>query len=279
MTTFAINQMSTLRWELDQDVHEYVKHGFSGIGLYRPKVDDFGAERTAELLSEYSLHATSLSWAGIFMGSDGGTTDLAIRDGISAIRQAATIGADTVIVLAGGLNGHIMPHAIRTLRCALEDMSVYAEESGVTLALEPVHPGCGDEWSFIRNLEAALNVVDAVKKDVVGLALDTFHVGMDSEILDWIPDVVSRLNVVQLGDTRSSPMGEMNRCLLGHGCVPNIEILQALNRYGYAGPVEVELIGEDVEMVSYDDILKSTSDFFQRNFATASNRNDFGEQA
>ena len=71
MNTLAISQLSTLRWAFEEDVHAYAGRGFDGIGIYRPKLEDFGIERAVDLLAESELEVTSLSWAGGFTGSDG----------------------------------------------------------------------------------------------------------------------------------------------------------------------------------------------------------------
>ena len=73
--------------------------------------------------------------------------------------------------------------------------------------------------------------------------------------------MIPYLHLVQLGDARHSPLGEMNRCLLGDGCVPLTTILGTLRDYHYQGPFEVELIGEDVETLSYDELLDHARDF------------------
>lgn len=261
MNTLAISQLSTLRWAFDDDVHAYAARGFKGIGVYRPKLEDFGVERAVDLLAESELSVTSLSWAGGFTGSDGRAFEDAVVDAVSAVHDAATLRAETLIVLAGGRNNHIRNHAKRTLCDALKEIAEVAEEFGVRLSIEPIHPGCGNEWSFVNDLQSTLDIIEAVNSPQLGLVLDTYHVGMDEEVVRWLPDVIPYLHLVQLGDARHSPLGEMNRCLLGDGCVPLTTILGTLRDYHYQGPFEVELIGEDVETLSYDELLDHARDF------------------
>lgn len=264
MNTLAISQLSTLRWSFEEDAEAYAARGFTGIGVYRPKLEDFGLDRTIELLAESSLSVTSLSWAGGFTGSDGRAFEDAVTDALAAVRDAANLQAETLIVLAGGRNNHIRNHARRTLCEALKEIVASAEEFGVRLSLEPIHPGCGDEWSFVNDLRSTLDIIETVASPQLGLVLDTYHVGMDEEVVRWLPDVVPHLHLVQLGDAKSSPLGEMNRCLLGDGCVPLQTILQTLVDQRYQGPFEVELIGEDVETLSYDELLDHTRSFIDR---------------
>ncbi|TWU40357.1 Inosose isomerase [Novipirellula aureliae] len=260
----AINQLSTLRWSFAEDAHAYASRGFTGIGIYRPKLEDFGLDRTIELLAETALAVTSLSWVGGFTGSDGRGFSDAVADAINAVRDAANLQAGTLVVLAGGQNNHIRNHARRTLCDALREIVEVAEEFGVRLSLEPIHPGCGDEWSFVNDLQSTLDIIETVDSPSLGLVLDTYHVGMDEEVVRWLPDVVPHLHLVQLGDARHSPLGEMNRCLLGDGCVPIRTILDTLREQEYDGPYEIELIGEDVESLSYESILDHAKLFMDR---------------
>ncbi len=266
MNTLSVSQLSTLRWDLETEVQAYAQRGFSGIGLYRPKLEDYGTERAIELLAEHSMSVTSLSWVGGFTGSDGRTFEDAVSDAVQAVLQAAELQADTLIVLAGGKNNHIKTHLRRTLCQALERVAAVASEHGIQLAIEPFHPGCGEEWSFLHDLQATLDIIERVDNPSLGLVLDTYHVGMDVEAQRWLPHVAKHIHLVQLGDGRHCPCGEMNRCLLGDGCVPLRELMELLHAQGYRGAWEVELIGEDVEAIAYDQLLDHTKDYLDQTF-------------
>ncbi len=272
MNTVSINQLSTLRWSFEQDAQAYRARGFNGIGIYRPKLEDFGIDRAIDLLAECELSVTSLSWVGGFTGSDGRAFEEAVQDAILAVRDAANLQAETLVVLAGGRNNHIRNHARRTLCDALIEISAVAEDFGVRLSIEPIHPGCGDEWSFVNDLRSTLDIIDVVASPQLGIVLDTYHLGMDEEVVRWLPEIIPHLHLVQLGDARHSPLGEMNRCLLGHGSVPLHTILGTLSDHDYQGPLEVELIGEDVETISYDQLLDHTRDFIDRTLGPVGKR-------
>lgn len=257
MNTVSINQLTTLRWSFAEDAQGYARRGFQGIGIYRPKLEDFGIDRAVELLEESDLSVTSLSWAGGFTGSDGRSIDEAVADGMAAVQEAAALGAETLILIAGGRNNHIRTHARRTVCDAVRRLAIIAEEFGVRLSLEPIHRGCGSEWSFVNDLRSTLDIIEMVASPQLGLVLDTYHL-MDDQIDEWLVDIAPHLDLVQLGDARHAPLGEMNRCLLGTGEVPLRPLVSRLRECGYDGPWEVELIGEDVEALSYDDLLDHT---------------------
>ncbi len=263
----SISQLTTLRWSIEEDVVAYRKHGFSAIGLWRPKLDELSIEETSVLLSSHGMKVSSLSWAGGFTGSDGRAHDEAVEDAIEAVRMASALNAETLIVLAGGHNNHIRGHAIRLLKYALEAIHEAASETAVAVAIEPIHPGCGDEWSFLGDLKLTMEVLDSVPRADIGLVLDAYHLAInanDAADLRWLESISSDIRLVQLGDARHTPLGEQNRCLLGDGRLPLEELIALLEQSGYDGYYEVELLGEDVEPMPYDEVLLHTRHYFER---------------
>lgn len=257
----SISQLTTLRWSIEEDVAAYRDFGFGAIGLWRPKLDDLGVEKADELLNSYDMKVSSLSWAGGFTGSDGRGHNDAIIDGIEALRAADRLGAETLIVLAGGYNNHIQGHAMRLLLQGLEALAHEAESTNVRVALEPIHPGCGDEWSFIGDLQATLEVINKLPFSDIGLVLDAYHLAVnatDSQDLGPLNEILPLVRLVQLGDARHTPLGEQNRCLLGEGRVPLQPLIHQLCDAGYDGYFEVELLGQDVEPLPYEQVLDHT---------------------
>ena len=264
MVKLAINELTTYRWSFEEDVLAAIHHGFSGIGLWRPKLNEFGIDKACELLTEHELAVSSVSWAGGFTGSDGRSYRDSMVDALDAIDTASHLDADTVILLTGGRNNHTKNHARRMILGALEELSEAADAVGVTLAIEPVHPGCGDEWSIMSDVRPTLDLIGSLTRDNVGLVLDTYHLGFDPTILQWLPDVIKHIRIVQLGDGKHLPLGEQNRCLLGEGCVPIPEIVRSLRDAGYDGYFEAEVIGEEVEHLEYDHVLAHTQSYVRQ---------------
>ena len=95
-----------------------------------------------------------------------------------------------------------------------------AEELGVVMAIEPMHPGCAGQCTFLNSLDDALSVLAAVDSPFVKMVLDTYHLGQSGDLVARIPEIVSRIALVQLGDAKLPPNGEQNRCRLGAGTIP-----------------------------------------------------------
>lgn len=258
MVKLAINEVTTYRWTLEEDVLAVANHGYSGIGLWRPKLTEYGIDKAYELLREHNLEASSVSWAGGFTGSDGRSYHDSLCDALDAVQAAAQVGAKHVILLSGGRNNHTKNHARRMILSAIEELSEAADAVGVSLAVEPMHPGCGSEWTIVNDVRQTLDVIGSLSRNNVGLVLDTYHLGFDPEILTLLPDIIRHIKIVQIGDGKHLPLGEQNRCLLGEGRVPLREIVEQLLAGGYDGYLEAEVLGEEVEHLPYDHVLAHT---------------------
>lgn len=251
----AVSELSTYRWTFEEDVLHYHQAGFQAIGIWQPKLSDYGEEKGVELLGEYDLEISSLQWIGGFTGSDGRSYKESIFDALDTIQLAADIGAKTVVVIAGGRGGHTTNHANRILRNALKLLAEAAQAVGVHLAVEPMHIGCGNQWSFLNTVPQCLDIIAAIDNPNLGLVFDSYHLAQDLNAMPWLESIIPFVRLVQLGDAKNAPMGEQNRCLLGHGCVPLSTIVSLFQAGGYEGYYEIEIVGREVEHLRYEQIL------------------------
>ncbi len=263
MMRFSVNEISTYRWSFEEDVAACKRHGFDGIGLWRPKVNEFGIEKAAELLHEEGLKVSSLSYAGGFTGSDGRSLRECMCDAMDAIEAAATLKAGCLVVIAGGRNNHAKNHIQKVLVNALEDLCEAALAVGVQLAFEPMHVGCAHDWTFVTDLRKTLDLIGEVGSTQLGINFDTYHLGHERSVIEWLPQIIKHIRLVQIGDGRHQPLGEQTRCLPGTGRVPNREIIRTLLDAGYRGHFEIELCGEEFEHLDYDNMLASSFAFLQ----------------
>ena len=253
MQRLAINQLTTYSWSFERDVVTYAAAGVQAIGLWRAKLTDYGVEKGSELLREHELRVSSLHWAGGFTGSDGRSYSDSLRDGIEAVEVAAMVEAPCVVVHSGARGGHTRNHAARLFKNALDRLLPKAEEHNVALAIEPMHPDCSAEWTMLQTLEQTADLLQAWSSPYLQMVYDMYHFPAPSR--QWLGELLPWMALVQLGDAQRPPDGEQNRCPLGDGQLPLGERVSQLEQLGYTGFYEVELRGEDVEELSYDDLL------------------------
>lgn len=264
MAELSVNETTTFRWSFEEDVAGYVAAGIPAMGVWRPKLSDCGQARAVELLGQSGLKVSHLLWAGGFTGSDGRSYRESVDDAAEALRTAAALGAGSLVVYSGARAGHTYNHARRLIQGALSELVPTAAELGVTLAVEPMHPGCAAECTFLTSIDDALAVLEAVGSEQVKMVLDTYHLGQDADVVGRIAQIAPQVAIVHLGDAKCPPHGEQNRCRLGEGVIPLAEIVAALKTAGYDGYYDVELLGEEIEAFDYPSLLQHAKQAFEQ---------------
>lgn len=255
MAMLSMNETTTFRWSFEEDVAHYAAAGIPAIGVWRQKLSDCGLAKATDLLAQNSMQVSELFWAGGFTGSDGRSYRESVEDALESLRTAAALRTNTLVIFSGARAGHTLNHAKRLIQLAIKEMLPAAAELGITLAIEPMHPACAAEWTFLTNLADVLQVVESLESPHVKLVLDTYHLGQTPGLTECMERLVPHVALVQLGDARQPPNGEQNRCKLGEGVVPLREIVAALKAAGYDGYYDVELLGEEIEPSDYHSLL------------------------
>src|SRR5262245_32552598 len=135
MSRLSINELTTFRWGFEDDICQYAEAGVHAIGIWRPKLADYGEEKGAELLKESHFRVTSLSWVGGFTSSDMLSFDDQVQDGRETIRLAAELECPCVTLLTGPRGVYTHRHARRLFRDALKQLIPLAEKHNVLLAV------------------------------------------------------------------------------------------------------------------------------------------------
>ena len=263
MVTLAMNEMTTYRWSFEQDIEQYMAAGIGQIGVWRPKLADFGEMKGIDLVAESGLAVSSLHWAGGFTGSDDRSYAESLQDAREALRIAAELQANCLVVHSGARAGHTRNHARRLLQQALYDLLETAQEACVPLALEPMPRESASDWTFLHTLDDTMELIERIDSPWLKIAFDTYHLGHDVAALERIPELVSRIALVQLADANGPPSDEQDRFPLGRGNLPLEEIVSRLRSAGYAGALEVELMGPEIEASEYRALLRQTVGAFQ----------------
>ena len=255
MLRLSMNEMTTMRWSFEDDVANYKAAGYSAMGVWRPKLTDLEPGVGEQIVDKAGMHVSNLLWCGGFTGLDGWSFKDRVADGIDAVRQAASLRADCLVVYSGGRGIHTQSHARRLVHQALRRLADAAEDFDVTLAVEPMHPACAAESTFLTSLDSTLELLDTIDSPRVKLVFDTYHLGFDPDVVSMVQECADRIAVVHLGDGKKIPVRDQNRCKLGEGSIPLTELITALCEAGYDGYYDIELFGEDLETVPYEELL------------------------
>jgi sugar phosphate isomerase/epimerase len=272
MLELSMNQVTTYRWSLEEDVENYRRAGYRSIGVWRHKLSEMEEEFAVDFLAGSGLTVSSLACAGGFTGLGGVSFREGVEDAISALRLAAAVQAGCLVVHPGGRNNHTSRHAFRLLRTALDELLPTAEHYEVPLALEPMHVACAASWTFLTDFECVSGLVSEYNSPYLKLALDTYHFPWNESDRNILSDVAQHIGVVYLADRREPPSIDHDRCPLGRGQLPLADIVATLLEAGYAGPFDVRLMGSEIQQADYAPLLAQSQRAFAEILQAATSR-------
>ncbi|WP_329265381.1 sugar phosphate isomerase/epimerase [Streptomyces sp. NBC_01478] len=239
--------------------------GVPGVGLWREPVQSYGLEATAKLVRDAGLVVTTLCRGGFFTALDPAERVRALDDNRRAVDEAATLGTDTLVLVSGGLPaGSKDLHGARErIADALGELGPYAEERGVRLAIEPLHPMFASDRCVVSTLTQALDLAERFPARQVGVTVDTYHIWWDDQAPAQIARAGAggRIHTFQLADwTTPLPEGVLNgRGQIGDGAIDMREWLSYVEAAGYTGSVEVELFNDGLWARDGREVLAETA--------------------
>ena len=178
MARLSLNQATIKRATVVEAVEGCARHGIESIGLWREPVADHGLEPTAKLVADAGLRVSSLCRGGFLTAVDNRS---ALDDNRRAIEEAATLRTDTLVMVVGGVPADKdLVGARQRVADAIAELSVFAGEAGVTLALEPMHPVFCADRGVLSTLAQAVDLAE--KHESVGVVVDALHVWWDPDL-------------------------------------------------------------------------------------------------
>jgi sugar phosphate isomerase/epimerase len=258
MLELSMNEVTTFRWSLEEDLENYYRAGYRSIGVWRPKLADVDEERAIDLIAGSGLSVSNLACAGGFTGLGGVPFREGVDDVISAMRLAAAIQAGCLVVHPGGRNNHTSRHAFRLLRMALDELLPLADDCEVPLALEPMHAACAAGWTFLTDFEPVCELIAEYQSPYLKLACDTYHLAWTPSEREVLAEIAPHIGIVYLADRHEPPSIDHDRCPLGKGQLPLTEIMGTLVEAGYAGRFDVRLMGPEISQGNYGRLLQQS---------------------
>jgi len=258
----SIGHYMLRRWSLEEDVRHLERLGFRSISLASTKLEAYGVERAVRLLRASTLEVAHVGSYGWF-----GTERASVRRGIEQVRRMIErvhrLDGDALFVISGGRDGATWEAAARAYGDAYARLLPEATAAGVRLAIEVIHP-LRQDLSFVNTLADAGEIARAAGR-LGGYVLDLFHSGWERRLMETIRrDAAGRIHAVQISDVKRVTLRTLDRALLGKGILPLRAIFRALERGGYRGWYEAEIISDDLERMGYERALRQTRAAFAR---------------
>ncbi|SFL68657.1 Sugar phosphate isomerase/epimerase [Paenibacillus sp. 1_12] len=252
----SLNQITTNSWSLREAAEGCVRAEVPWIALWRNKVEETGLAESKRIIRDTGLKVSSLCRGGMFPAATAAERAARIDDNRRAIDEAAELEAEVLVLVCGPAPDRDIDGARGMVEDAIHELVPYAQERGVTLGIEPLHPMYAAERSVISTLAQATTIAEKFTPQQVGVVVDVFHVWWDPELYTQIARASGRILGFHVSDwIVPTPDMLLGRGMMGDGVIELRRIRQAVEATGYKGPIEVEIFNQTIWDRPGDEVL------------------------
>lgn len=257
------------RWDLRQMIEGCARHGIRGISPWRDKLAELGVRTAARLIREHDLTVTGLCRGGMFPAADAAGRRAAIEDNLRAIDDAATLRAQCLVLVVGGMvpGTKDLAGARQMVLEGIAHVLEHARACQVPLAIEPLHPMYCADRACVNTVSQALDLCDALEprganaspSGAIGVAVDAYHVWWDPQLAAALQRAgAERLLAYHICDWLVPTTDLLlDRGMMGDGVIdlPALRVLMQAN--GYRGFHEVEILSSRWWQHDPDEVLRT----------------------
>jgi sugar phosphate isomerase/epimerase len=160
------------------------------------------------------------------------------------------LGAPVLVAVVGGLppGSRDIDDAREQILDGLAALGPTMKETGVRIALEPLHPVYAADRSLLNTLDQALDWCDRLdpsREGHFGVAIDAYHVWWDPALMPAITRAAERILALHVCDWLVETRDPLqDRGMMGDGVIDLKRLRAAVEATGYDGPVEVEIFSK-----------------------------------
>jgi sugar phosphate isomerase/epimerase len=248
----SLNLMTVDHWSLAEAAERCATAGIEWVAPWRHQL----TPDAPRILREAGLRVSSLCRGGFFTVPD------ADDDNRRAVEEAASLGAPVLVLVCGPPVDGDLPAARAAIAAGIERLLPFAADHGVRLGIEPLHPMMIGERSAIVTLGEALALARSLG---AGVVVDAYHVFWDPRLEAELADAHGLIVGYHVSDWLvPTPDMLAGRGLMGDGIIDLPRIRELVERAGYDGPVEVEVINPALASVPGDALLADIRERFMR---------------
>ena len=238
------------REPIDVVAQRVVAAGFGQITPWRRDIDEAHPERAAEAIRAAGLKVGGYARTAFFTADDVAGRRDAVASNRRALEVAAVLGSPTLCAVVGGL-APTSRDLIGDRQQVLDGLAALIptiRATGVSIALEPLHPFYAADRSLLNTIAQArtwCEILDPEQEGLFGIAVDAYHVWWDPDLEASIAAAGSRVQALHVCDwLRETRDPLLDRGMMGDGVVDLKGLRRSVEATGYAGPVEVEIFSK-----------------------------------
>ncbi|MCP2046555.1 sugar phosphate isomerase/epimerase family protein [Paenarthrobacter histidinolovorans] len=241
----SINSITLRSAGLPELIETALSRGVPGLALWRDVYSESGAAAAARDVRAAGLRITSICRGGMFPAASASERSVIAADNRRAVEEAHEFGAECLVMVCGAATDKDLSGAREQIEDGLRVLAPYAEQAGVRLAIEPMHPMMIADRSAISSLTEANDVVERIGAPNLGIALDAYHVWWDVSMAAQIQRAGKSLFSVQVCDWVTPINGQLSsRGMPGEGVIDLGAFVSLADAAGYEGLIEIEVLSD-----------------------------------
>ncbi len=223
------------------------RHGFGGLAPWRREIEGQDVRTIARRIKDAGLKVTGYCRSTFIPAATQQDFRANIEANKRAIDDAATLGAESFVMVVGGLatGSKDIKAARAQVAEATAELLVHGRQQGVKIALEPLHPVYAADRSCLSTIDEALDLCDRLSHDaagMLGVCLDVYHIWWDPFLARAIKRAQGRIFGFHVCDWLIKTRDVLNdRGMMGDGVIDIASIRSLVEASGYQGLVEVEI--------------------------------------
>jgi sugar phosphate isomerase/epimerase len=248
LARLSLNTKTVPTLTLEEVIESCQRLGIRTVAPWRDTVAPMGAARAGAMLADAGLGLSSLCRGGMFTATSASGRRKAVEDNLRAIDEAADLGAPVLVLVCGPVVDRDVQGSAGLVEDGIAAVLQHAHDSGVRLGIEPLHPMMAADRSVItRVADAALLVKRLGAPEFLGVVVDAYHVWWDLELERSLAAVTGGGIIgFHVSDWGSPLTGGLTsgRAMMGDGFIDLPSLSAGVERAGYAGSVEVEVLSD-----------------------------------
>ncbi len=247
----CVSAISTFRLSLVEDLAFWEHHRIRNVGVSVAKLEAYGWEegtRRVRDAVEEGLQVVDLIGLSPFHLARPQHWDSQRARLVHALETAAAVGAPRVVFTTGPFAPLTWDEAAEALQEALAPVLQEARSRAIDVAVEHTN-SLRVDVGFVHTLRDA---IDLARRLDTGVCMEVNACWAERGLDETIRAGIDRIQLVQISDYRVGTIASSQRLVPGDGDIPLRRILAVLLAAGYAGPFELELIGDAIVEEGYD---------------------------
>jgi len=258
-TRLALHTITTKPWSIEEAIEKYAASGVHGISVWKEAMEGRDWAVIGGRIRAAGLSIVSTVRGGFFPDPSGAERQRRIDDNKSLIEKSAMLGSPLLVLVCGAHPGQGLDVSLAHIEKGIEAILPCAQEYGVKLAVEPLHPMYADNRSAVVTLRQANDLCASIAHTSLGVAVDVYHLWWDPGLEHEIQrcGALGLLSAFHVCDWKTPTTDFLNdRGLMGEGCIDIPKIRGWVESAGFKGHIEVEIFSTRYWNIDQDEFLK-----------------------